>query len=87
MTFLAWILLVLIAGFLGTKIVNWHGDYAILDMGLGIVGAIAGGFLFQLVGAKGMTGLNLWSLMVATTGAVMLLIVFNAIRQAVNARH
>ncbi|MBI5535194.1 MAG: GlsB/YeaQ/YmgE family stress response membrane protein [Deltaproteobacteria bacterium] len=85
MSVLAWILLGLISGYIGSKIVNHRGEGAILDILLGIVGAIAGGYVFQLVGEKGVTGLNLWSLMVATVGSVMLLIVFNAFRRAVSA--
>lgn len=80
MSFIAWILLGLFAGYLGSKIVNRHGEGPVLDIVLGIVGAFAGGMLFHYAGSKGVTGLNLWSLMVATIGAVTLLIVFHALR-------
>ena len=46
MSILSWILLGLIAGFLGSKIVNRHGEGIFLDIVLGIVGAVAGGYLF-----------------------------------------
>ena len=79
MSFLAWIILGLIAGFLGSKIVNKHGDGLILDLILGIVGAVAGGFLFRAFGASGVTGLNLYSLVVAVIGAILVLVIYHAL--------
>lgn len=81
MSFFAWILLGLVAGYLGSKIVNRRGEGILFDILLGIVGATAGGFLFQLVGVKGITGLNLWSLLVATIGSIFLLIAYHAVRR------
>lgn len=83
MSFLAWIVLGLIAGFIGSKIVNKSGEGILLDILLGIVGAIAGGWLFQMFGASGVTGLNLYSLLVAVVGAVIFLVAYHAIRRAV----
>ena len=82
MSYLAWIILGLIAGFIGSKIVNKTGEGVLLDIILGIVGAFAGGWLFSLVGASGVTGLNLYSLLVAVVGAVVVLVVYHAIRRA-----
>jgi uncharacterized membrane protein YeaQ/YmgE (transglycosylase-associated protein family) len=82
MSFLAWIVLGLLAGFIGSKIVNKQGEGLVLDILLGIVGAIAGGWLFNTFGAAGVTGLNLYSLIVAVIGSVVLLIVYHAIRRA-----
>ena len=82
MSIFAWIILGLIAGFIGSKIVNKRGDGLILDLVLGIVGAIAGGWLFNTFGASGVTGLNLYSLLVAVVGAVVVLVVYHAIRRA-----
>jgi uncharacterized membrane protein YeaQ/YmgE (transglycosylase-associated protein family) len=79
MSILAWIVLGLIAGFIGSKIVNRTGEGIILDIVLGIVGAVVGGFLFHLFGAQGVTGLNLWSLLVAVVGAVVFLLVYHAL--------
>src|SRR3984893_8170240 len=79
MSFLAWIVLGLIAGFIGSKLVNKTGEGLIRDVLLGIVGAIVGGFLFNLFGAPGVTGLNLYSLFVAVVGAVIFLVVYHAI--------
>jgi uncharacterized membrane protein YeaQ/YmgE (transglycosylase-associated protein family) len=47
MSIIAWIVLGLIAGFLGSKIVNKSGEGALLDIVLGIVGAVVGGFVFN----------------------------------------
>ena len=82
MSIFAWIILGLVAGFIGSKIVNKRGDGLVLDLVLGIVGAIAGGWLFNTFGASGVTGLNLYSLLVAVVGAVVVLVVYHAIRRA-----
>ena len=59
MSILAWIILGLIAGFIGSKLVNKRGEGLILDILLGIVGAVVGGWLFRTFGAVGVTGLNI----------------------------
>jgi uncharacterized membrane protein YeaQ/YmgE (transglycosylase-associated protein family) len=82
MSFLAWIVLGLLAGFIGSKIVNKQGEGIFLDIVLGIVGAVVGGWLFNTFGASGVTGLNLYSLFVAVIGAVVLLIAYHAVRRA-----
>lgn len=83
MSFLAWIVLGgLVAGFIGSKIVNKRGEGLILDIVLGIVGAIVGGWLFTTFGASGVTGLNLYSLLVAVIGAIVVLVMYHAIRRA-----
>jgi uncharacterized membrane protein YeaQ/YmgE (transglycosylase-associated protein family) len=76
---IAWIVLGLIAGFIGSKIVNKQGEGLMLDIVLGVVGAIVGGFLFSLIGAAGVTGLNLYSLFVAVMGSVVVLFIYHAI--------
>ena len=83
MSIFAWIILGLVAGFIGSKIVNKRGEGLILDIILGIVGAIAGGWLFNTFGAAGVSGLNLYSLVVAVVGAIAVLLVYHAIRRAV----
>jgi uncharacterized membrane protein YeaQ/YmgE (transglycosylase-associated protein family) len=75
---LAWILLGLIAGFIASKIVNREGQGFLLDIVLGIVGAVVGGFLFSAIGATGITGFNLYSMFVAVVGATVLLWVYHA---------
>jgi uncharacterized membrane protein YeaQ/YmgE (transglycosylase-associated protein family) len=81
MSFLAWIVLGLIAGFIGSKIVNKTGEGVLLDIVLGIVGAVVGGWLFTTFGHPGVTGLNLYSILVAVVGAVLVLVVYHAIRR------
>jgi uncharacterized membrane protein YeaQ/YmgE (transglycosylase-associated protein family) len=83
MSFLAWIVLGLVAGFIGSKLVNKGGEGMILDIILGIVGAFIGGYCFSLFGAHGVTGLNLYSLLVAVVGSVVFLVVYHAIRRTV----
>ncbi|HZS07313.1 MAG TPA: GlsB/YeaQ/YmgE family stress response membrane protein [Blastocatellia bacterium] len=80
MSIFAWIVLGLIAGFIGSKIVNKTGEGVLLDIVLGIVGAIFGGWLFNTFGMAGVTGLNLWSLLVAVIGAVLFLVIYHALR-------
>ena len=82
MSWLAWIILGLLAGFIGSKLVNKRGEGLIVDILLGIVGAIVGGWLFNRFGASGVTGLNLYSLVVAVVGAVVILVVYHALRWA-----
>ena len=79
MSILGWIVLGLIAGFIGSKIVNRSGQGFLLDIVLGIVGAVLGGFLFSAIGATGITGFNLYSMFVAIVGAVIVLWGYHAI--------
>ena len=44
---------------------------------LGIVGAVVGGFLFNQIGAAGVTGFNIYSMFVAVVGAVVVLVVYH----------
>jgi len=81
MSILAWIVLGLFAGFIGSKLVNKTGEGVVLDIVLGIVGAVVGGFLFNRFGASGVTGLNIYSLLVAVVGAVLLLVAYHLIRR------
>ena len=83
MSILAWIVLGLVAGFIGSKIVNKSGEGLIRDVALGVVGAVVGGWLFTTFGASGVTGLNLYSLLVAVIGAIVVLVLYHAIRRAV----
>ena len=79
MSIISWIILGLIAGFIGSKIVNKQGEGMLLDMALGIVGAIVGGILFSFFGATGITGLNIWSMIVAIVGSVVVLWAYHAL--------
>ena len=79
MSILAWIVLGLIAGFIASKIVNKTGEGIVMDIVLGVVGAFVGGFLFSMFGASGVSGLNLYSMLVAVIGAVVVLFIYHAL--------
>ncbi len=81
MSFLAWMVLALIAGFIGSKIVSSRGERILLDILLGIVAAFAGGWLFHIFGAPGVSGLNFYSLFVAVIGSVVCLVLYHALRR------
>jgi len=82
MGFIAWMILGLVGGFIGSKIVNKQGEGFFLDIILGVIGAVIGGWLFSLFGAHGVTGLNIYSLVVAVVGSIVVLVVYHAIRRA-----
>lgn len=79
MSIIGWLVLGLIAGFIGSKIVNKTGEGVILDIVLGIVGGVVGGFLFSLLGAQSVTGFNLYSMFVAVIGAIVVLVIYHAV--------
>jgi uncharacterized membrane protein YeaQ/YmgE (transglycosylase-associated protein family) len=79
MGIISWIVLGLIAGFVGSKIVDSQGQGFWLNIALGIVGALVGGFLFDLFGASGVTGLNIYSMIVAIVGSIVVLVIYNAV--------
>jgi uncharacterized membrane protein YeaQ/YmgE (transglycosylase-associated protein family) len=81
MSILGWIVLGLISGFIASKIVNKTGEGIILDLVLGVVGAVVGGWLFNQFGHSGVTGLNIYSFLVAIVGAIIVLVVYHAIRR------
>jgi uncharacterized membrane protein YeaQ/YmgE (transglycosylase-associated protein family) len=81
MSFLAWIVLGLVAGFIGSKIVNRRGEGLILDIVLGIVGAVVGGWLVGFLGYGGVSGLNLYSFCIAILGSIVVLLLYHAIRR------
>ena len=81
MSIIAWIVVGLIAGFLARAVVPGEGPGGILgDLIIGIVGAIIGGWLFNLFGHVGATGINIWSIIVAFIGSVILLWIVRAVR-------
>ena len=79
MSIIAWIVLGLIAGFIASKLVSGTGQGMLMDIVLGIVGAVVGGYLFTAFGATGITGFNLYSMLVAIVGAAVLLVIYHAI--------
>ena len=86
MSFLTWMVLGLISGFIASKIVNKSGEGPLIDIVLGIVGAVVGGWLFNTFGHMGVTGVNLYSILVAVVGAVIVLFIYHAVSRR-TARH
>jgi uncharacterized membrane protein YeaQ/YmgE (transglycosylase-associated protein family) len=83
MSILAWVVLGIVAGFVASKIVNKSGEGLIRDLILGVVGAVVGGWIMERFGEASVSGLNLYSFVVAIVGSIIVLVVFHAIRRAV----
>lgn len=79
MSFIGWLILGLIAGFIASKIYSGSGQGLVLNIVLGVVGAFVGGFLFEALGAAPVTGFDLYSMVVAIIGAIVVLWIYNAI--------
>lgn len=79
MSVIGWIILGLIAGFIASKIVNRSGEGIFIDIIVEIVGGVVGGWLFSFFGAEGVTGFNIYSMIVAVIGAIVVLVVYHAI--------
>jgi uncharacterized membrane protein YeaQ/YmgE (transglycosylase-associated protein family) len=77
---LTWILVGLIGGYLASRVVNKSGQGLLRDIFLGIIGGIVGGIIFRAVGNHGVTGFNLWSILVAFVGGVVVLLLYHAVR-------
>jgi uncharacterized membrane protein YeaQ/YmgE (transglycosylase-associated protein family) len=74
MGWLAWLIIGAIAGWLASMVMGTNYQQGLLlDIVVGIIGAMIGGVLFSVIGAPGVTGFNVWSLFVAFIGAVVLL--------------
>ena len=79
MSLLGWIVLGLLAGWIGSLIVDNGGKGPLLDIVLGIVGALVGGFIFDALGGMPVTGFNFYSLFVAVVGSVVVLVLYHTI--------
>jgi uncharacterized membrane protein YeaQ/YmgE (transglycosylase-associated protein family) len=79
MGIIAWLVLGLVAGFIASKVINKSGEGLIMDIVLGIVGALVGGWLFTLVGYSGVTGFNIYSMFVAVIGAIVVLLIYHMV--------
>jgi len=79
MSIIGWIVFGLIAGFIASKLVNKTGQGLLLDIVLGVVGAVVGGWVFTFFGADGVTGFNVYSMVVAVVGAIIVLVIYHAI--------
>ena len=86
MSLFAWLVLGLLAGFIASHIVNHRGEGMVLDILLGIVGAIVGGWVFHMLGLTGIATLNLYSLLVAVLGSILFLVLYHGIRRSVVGR-
>ena len=80
MSIIAWIVVGIIGGFIGSVIVNRRGQGIMGDLFLGVVGAIVAGWAFNRFGQSGVTGINLYSMLVAAVGAVAVLVAYHALR-------
>ncbi len=79
MSIIGWLVLGLVAGFIASKVVNKSGEGLVIDIVLGVVGAVVGGFLFSLIGAAPVTGFNIYSMFVAVVGAIVVLLIYHAV--------
>ena len=79
MSIIGWLVLGLIAGFIASKVINKSGEGLVIDIVLGVVGAVVGGFLFSLIGAAPVTGFNIYSMFVAVVGAIVVLLIYHAV--------
>jgi uncharacterized membrane protein YeaQ/YmgE (transglycosylase-associated protein family) len=79
MGILAWLGLGLIAGFLASLFVNKKGEGMFMDIVLGIIGAVVGGFIAQFAGFAGITGFDLYSILIAVGGSIVVLFVYHAL--------
>ena len=82
MGIISWIIFGALAGWIASMLSGNNPRMgAFLNIVVGIIGAAIGGFVFSLLGSQGVTGFNLWSLIVAVAGSLILLTVVNAIRK------
>lgn len=76
MGILAWLIVGALAGWIASKLTGRGAQMGILgNIAVGIVGAMIGGFIMRIFGGVGVTGFNLWSIMVAVLGACVLLFI------------
>src|SRR5947207_13705488 len=77
--FVAWIVIGLVIGFIGSKILNKTGRSLGRDGLIGIVGSLVSGFLSNLLGKPGRPGLDFYSLLVAAVGAAVFMFIYHAL--------
>lgn len=74
MNIILWIIFGALAGWIASMIAGTNERQGALgNIVVGILGALVGGFVVERLGGEGVTGFNVWSLLVATGGAVLLL--------------
>lgn len=81
MGYIAWVVLGALSGWIASKLMGKDSEMgAFANITVGIVGAFIGGFIFNLIGASGVTGFNIWSVIVAIIGSCVLLYIVNKLR-------
>jgi uncharacterized membrane protein YeaQ/YmgE (transglycosylase-associated protein family) len=84
MGIISWIVVGLIAGALAKLVLPGDDPGGIIVTAvIGMVGAIVGGFVFGIFGGTGATGFNVWSILVATVGAIVLLLIYRLIAETI----
>ena len=80
MSIIAWIVVGIIGGFIGSLVVNKRGQGILGDLFLGVIGAVVAGWAFNQFGRSGVTGINLYSMLVSAAGATVVLVLYHALR-------
>lgn len=80
MSIIAWIVVGIIGGFIGSLVVNKRGQGILGDLFLGVIGAVVAGWAFNQFGHSGVTGINLYSMLVSAAGAIVVLVLYHALR-------
>ena len=80
MTIIAWIVVGILGGFIGSLVVNRRGQGIVGDLFLGVIGAVIAGWAFNAFGRAGVTGINLYSILVSAAGAIVVLVAYHALR-------
>ena len=84
MGIVAWLILGFFAGLVASVMVNKQGGGMVIDVVLGVIGAVVGGIIASLIGIKGITGLNFYSLLIAVGGAILVLVLYYAAKSRRN---
>jgi uncharacterized membrane protein YeaQ/YmgE (transglycosylase-associated protein family) len=79
MSILGWIFFGLISGFIASKIVSAEGQGCLLNIALGLVGAVVGGAIFSALGDQVFWQFSLKSMFVAIIGAIVVLVLYHAV--------
>ena len=84
MGIIAWLVVGLVAGWLTGKIMGGHGKGVLMDIIIGLLGALVGGFLARLFGFRAEGG-YVYTIVVAVIGAVILTWIYRklTVRRAV----
>jgi uncharacterized membrane protein YeaQ/YmgE (transglycosylase-associated protein family) len=80
MSILSWIVVGIVGGFIASMLVNKRGEGLLGDLCLGVIGAVLGGWAFRQFGHTGVTGINLYSMLVSTAGAIVVLVAYHTLR-------